>query len=187
MIKYQKQCEQFFINKQLHNQEYLKNIVENLSEKEFIDYANTLINEYYNYNQNIIKEYENYNNNKKIFLNIYENVYHQFIFNVDIYQKKLKEWHNYQQQQNYQKSLIIEINNETIIAEKCIDVLWSGWECDDKIWLVKHNNEMKLVTSNHGEKIFVDTSFLQNKIEEYQHAINQSNELINTVKSFNTN
>ena len=43
------------------------------------------------------------------------------------------------------------MNKDFVILDEC-DVLWSGWESDDKMWLVMDCGSLKLMTTDHGSK-----------------------------------
>ncbi len=50
-------------------------------------------------------------------------------------------------------------------------VYYSGWECDDKAWVVEKDGKHVLVTTNHGGHVEGDVEFLQSKLKEYEDAI----------------
>ena len=54
-------------------------------------------------------------------------------------------------------------------------------ECDDKAWLVNDDGKMRIIVSDHGHKYFTDKSFLEQKIKEYQSAIEETNEVLNQL------
>ena len=54
------------------------------------------------------------------------------------------------------------------------DVLWAGWECDSLAWVTKKEGENVLITTDHGCRKITDKSFLENKIKEYEEAIEKS-------------
>lgn len=68
-------------------------------------------------------------------------------------------------------------------AEKAIDVLWSGWECDHTAWVVTMDGQKKLVASDHGHQKVVDASFLKERIEAYQKAIDESRALLSYLEA----
>lgn len=70
-----------------------------------------------------------------------------------------------------EKDLHIEVDGKSFKAIDVVDVYWTGWECDNRAWVVIDDGVKKLVTSNHGYKSFTDISFLQDKIKEYEEAI----------------
>lgn len=65
------------------------------------------------------------------------------------------------------------MNKDFVILDEC-DVLWSGWESDDKMWLVMDCGSLKLMTTDHGSKYFEDKSFIEGKIREYEAVIEKS-------------
>ena len=82
-----------------------------------------------------------------------------------------------------EKSKIIEVNGKTFKALEVIDVLWAGWESDDKAWLVNDDGVLKLVASNHGTLHFTGKEFLEEKINEYQLAIENSKKLLSILNN----
>lgn len=50
-------------------------------------------------------------------------------------------------------------------------VLWAGWECDDKAWVIDQGAQRVLVTTNHGSQEKGNVELLRGKIREYQQAI----------------
>jgi len=76
------------------------------------------------------------------------------------------------------KELEIVVGGDKYTAVDMCEVLWSGWECDEKIWVVNKGGQFKLVGSDHGEKYFVDESFLTERIQAYEAAIESSKRLL---------
>ncbi len=117
----------------------------------------------------------------KSYQEIYNNVFNEKLKTYEIYQKKLNELHESIKQEQYQNSLKVTVDGKDFVAEKVIDVFWSGWECDDKAWLVNDDGQKRIVVSDHGHKYFTDKSFLEQKIKEYQSAIEETNEVLNQL------
>lgn len=117
----------------------------------------------------------------KSYQEVYNNVFNEKLKTYEIYQKKLNELHESIKQEQYQNSLKVTVDGKDFVAEKVIDVFWSGWECDDKAWLVNDDGKMRIIVSDHGHKYFTDKSFLEQKIKEYQSAIEETNEVLNQL------
>lgn len=123
--------------------------------------------------QNFLKEYKD----------IYDSTIQKYLENNLIYQKKCEELKQYFAYENEQKKLELEYNGKKIKAEKVIDVLWAGWECDDKVWLIKEDNKKKIIATNHGSPYIADANFLKEKLKEYQKAIQETEELLKELEN----
>lgn len=99
----------------------------------------------------------------------------------EIYRRLTDAWRAEYEKNRYEESLNIEVDGVAFKALKRIDVLWQGWESDEYAWLVEDNGVKRIVMTNHGQHMFVDTAVLQNKIEMYQQAIEDSKQLIQDV------
>lgn len=54
-------------------------------------------------------------------------------------------------------------------------VLFEGWECDSKAWVVEDKKGKRWIeTTNHGSKCIATKEFLEDQIEFYQSAIDQT-------------
>ncbi len=84
-------------------------------------------------------------------------------------------------QEAQEAKLRVTIDGVQYRAEKAIDVLWCGWECDHTAWLVVINGERKLVGSDHGQQRVMDASFLEERIASYQRAIDESKTLLRSL------
>ncbi len=85
------------------------------------------------------------------------------------------------EQEAQEAKLRVTIDGVQYRAEKTIDVLWCGWECDHTAWLVVINGERKLVGSDHGQQRVMDASFLEERIVSYQRAIDESKTLLRSL------
>lgn len=61
---------------------------------------------------------------------------------------------------------------------KTIDVLHCGWESDSKAFLVETNEGNRLVMTDHGRAYFAKPEELHSKIEEYQQALKDSQDML---------
>ena len=57
----------------------------------------------------------------------------------------------------------------------------TGWECDNTAWVVVDNGVKKIVTSDHGTLSFTEKVFLEDKINEYKKAIEDTEKLLMLV------
>lgn len=64
---------------------------------------------------------------------------------------------------------------------KTIAVLHSGWECDEKAFLVETSEGNRLVMTNHGCAYFAKPEELHSKIEEYQQALKDTQEMLGMI------
>jgi hypothetical protein len=200
---YQKYCESFFLEENLDNEEKMIQQIAHLNSQEF---SNWTINIFQKYDQryeyiremikNIRKQYdfnplaenadwdkdpikeEKFQKTIGEYKDIHLLMAEKYIGNSLIYQQKNKELTEYLSLEMERKKLEVIIDNKTIIAEKVIDVLWSGWECDNYAWLIQEGNEKKVITTNHGAVYVADKNFLIEKIKEYQQAIKETEEML---------
>jgi hypothetical protein len=61
------------------------------------------------------------------------------------------------------------------------DVLWSGWASDNRGWVVKTGDKLKLVMSSHGKNQFVEAERLSGIIGDYKKAIIDTQKAIDIV------
>ena len=80
------------------------------------------------------------------------------------------------------ESLKVTVDGKDFVALERTDVLWSGWECDSGAWIVEDQGELKLVGSDHGEKIFVDASFLEERVKAYRDVIESSEKMLGMLR-----
>lgn len=199
-------CESFFKKDVFQSEESLFETIGKLSALEFKIWQTIIFTEY-NEKQNFIREIinkirisENFNVSEvgidwdkdpiikkehQVFIHSYRDIYNNVI-NAElekfkIYNQKNLELREYFVQEQYEKSLKITVDEKEFIAKKVIDVFWSGWECDDKAWLVNDNGENKIVVTDHGASYFTDKEFLINKIKEYEAAIKATQDMLNAL------
>lgn len=208
IIEYQAFCEDFFKQDMFASNEALAKVIAHLSAEDFNEWNLNLITQYdakYEVVRAMIKEMREKENfithfekidydeidwdkdpinkeeNKTLiatYRHVYEDVFDKEIKKFTIYLEKSTQLQEYFNQQTYERSLQVEVDDKEFVAEKVIDVFWSGWECDDKVWLVIDEGQKKIVASNHGETYFADKEFLEEKIKEYQKAISDTQDLL---------
>lgn len=194
--QYKKYCKSLFA--EYDSDETIAKKIENLDINEFYnwylevhlktDIAYKLISNWIS----LIRKSENYNfedeskdplkreENQKVF-NTYKKIcldVSEEFDNRNIIKEKLAEYHKYRAEKEYQDSLMIHVDGVLYKATEKCEVLWSGWECDNYVWLVNVDGKNKLVTSNHGAKMFVEKDFLEGKVKEYNEAIKNSEKLL---------
>lgn len=81
------------------------------------------------------------------------------------------------------KDAQVEFEGRTYPVMAKATVLWSGWESDNKAWVINKDGQPTLLTTNHGALEEAQASFLKEKIKEYQEAIEQSQALLNLLTS----
>ena len=67
-------------------------------------------------------------------------------------------------------------------------VMFSGWECDDRAWVMERPDGVRyLKTTNHGSPCVVDEKFFNGKLMEYEHAIWQTEKALELVREHKEN
>ena len=61
---------------------------------------------------------------------------------------------------------------------KKIKILYCDWGMDSCGYVVKDNAVNKIIVTNHGQPMVVDSSYLNAKIKEYEDAIEDTKEAI---------
>lgn len=61
-------------------------------------------------------------------------------------------------------------------------VMWSGWECDSKGWVVEYEGENHLIVTNHGGYQFGDAEFLDEKVGEYLEAVQKTTQALAMIR-----
>lgn len=91
------------------------------------------------------------------------------VFGEEFFEKFLGRMNDLQ---NVEKPIIVAgVSHQAV---KAFDVLYSGWECDGKGWIVKTDAGNKLVLSNHGSNYFAKPKELQDHIDNYRKTISES-------------
>lgn len=120
-------------------------------------------------------------NNQKLFQSykeVFEQVFDKNFQNLEVIQTLLGQWREHVLVQAQEQAKNVEVEGQQFKAIAMCDVLWAGWECDDKVWIVQHEGQNKLIASNHGSTYFAQKQFLEDKIKEYEQAIEQSRKLL---------
>lgn len=61
---------------------------------------------------------------------------------------------------------------------KKFKILYCGWEMDSCGYIVNDGAANKIIVTNHGQPMVVDSSYLDAKIKEYEDAIEDTKEAI---------
>ena len=204
--EYKERCECFFEEGVFHSEEALVKEIGSMSPIDFKDWQTKIFIKYARLNdtQKIIKdmrEEDGFDTNatnvdwekdpikkpqNKVIVELYRNIYgtamKEGLNNFKIYKEKAAELKEHFDKEQQNESLKINVNGKDFVAEKIIDVLWSGWESDGKAWLVNDNGVKRLVMSNHGTLAFTDKSVLEEKIQEYEKAMKDSKEILKSLE-----
>jgi hypothetical protein len=105
-------------------------------------------------------------------------VYQERYADIPAIQAKNVEYRAHEQAIALERKLTICIDGITYKAEKVIEVLWAGWECDSEAWLIKDGDTYKVATTDHGSHYFADKDFLMEKIAEYEKALRETKEFL---------
>jgi hypothetical protein len=123
--------------------------------------------------------------NRKVYTDynkVTNGVYTTRFENLLVVRAKDKEYRVHEAAIALEKSLTIKVDDVSYKAEKIIDVLWAGWECDSKAWLVKCGDTYKVVATNHGTYFFADQEFLLERIAEYEKALRSTKEFLVQIR-----
>jgi hypothetical protein len=119
--------------------------------------------------------------NRKVYTDynkVTNGVYTTRFENLLVVRAKDKEYRVHEAAIALEKSLTIKVDGVSYKAEKVIDVLWAGWECDSEAWLIKDGDTYKVATTDHGSHYFADKDFLLEKIAEYEKALRETKEFL---------
>ena len=119
--------------------------------------------------------------NRKVYTDynkVTNEVYTTRFENLPVVRAKDKEYRAHLAAIALEKSLTVKVDGVSYKAEKVIDVLWAGWECDSEAWLIKDSDTYKVVTTDHGSHYFADKDFLLEKIAEYEKALRETKEFL---------
>ena len=61
---------------------------------------------------------------------------------------------------------------------KSVNVLWSGWECDSRAWLIETDHGLELITTDHGSLVKADSGFLRDRLREYEEVLEKTREIV---------
>ena len=209
ITEYKNFCEEFFNKEIFSSNENLKSEIGHLAPLEFQEWIRSIETAYsvkYEFISDMLKNIRNkykfdHNSDNVIWendpikkakykniINSYKNIYFDTINSrfkdFSIYNEKVQELKSFNEQRAYEESLKIKVGEKEFVAEQIIDVLWSGWECDAKAWLVNDNGEKKIVVTDHGTPYFAEPNFLEEKIKLYQKTIEDTQ---NMLSNFNKN
>lgn len=82
-----------------------------------------------------------------------------------------------------ERDRFITVEDKQYEVVKKIEVLWSGWECDEYAYAVKTDTGIKLVISDHGAKMFAKSNFLEERINAYKSAMTETEEMLKLINS----
>lgn len=101
--------------------------------------------------------------------------YPEFIEKMAAYRQVLKE-------EQIEKDLHVTIEGVHYRAKQIIPVLWKGWEMDNIAWLIEVDGKLKLATSSHGVPMWAHSSFLEEKLKEYEEVVAATESAFNLLK-----
>ena len=111
----------------------------------------------------------------------YNQVFHYNFDGLSSVQEKRSQLHAEYEGRSLEQLLQVDIDDTQYKALATCEVLWAGWESDDRAWLIEVDGGRKLVTTNHGEPMFIDRQYLEDKIKEYQRTINETQKLLDML------
>jgi hypothetical protein len=117
------------------------------------------------------------------YMQAHDDIFAENVKRFPIYNKKETELNNYIVGESNRQKLAVIVDNKSFMAETVIDVLWAGWECDDRAWLVNDDGVLRVVATNHGEPYFVEPEFLKNKISEYKTALQKTEAMLERLEN----
>lgn len=68
----------------------------------------------------------------------------------------------------------VRVDGKDYKAIKAFDILYSGWECDGKGWIVQTDEGNKIVLTNHGQAYFAHEKELREHLSNYAKAISDT-------------
>lgn len=102
--------------------------------------------------------------------------YPEFVEKMQAHRQLLKD-------KQREKDLHISVDGVNYRATDIIPVMWQGWELDDKAWLVEVDGKFKIAASSHGDLSWVDASFLEDKLKEYEQVVAATKAALEKLKS----
>lgn len=187
---YKKQCESWFESVEFQSNEELTAIIGEMTPVEFSNWLEQLWETYYHnfevivYCRAEIRRSDSFDgtfNEVKEYTDTYYSVIEDGLSQYAIYSQKQQELTEYRARAEITRQLQVSVDGTSYVAEQVIDVLWSGWDCDSKAWLVNDNGAMRVVATNHGGTYFADAAFLNDKIAEYEHAIKETHMMLDRL------
>jgi hypothetical protein len=200
--KHKVSCESFFEVSPFNSEKDLTELINGMSLQEFTDWQYNLISDYRDNYQIIVDlvalirtglgqklNDENdpardpdYQQLIKKYRDVCESVFEAKYGGVQCVREKSKQCAEERRKLEQERMMTINVNGKKFKAIDICEVLWAGWECDSSIWVVVDEGISKLVTTDHGEAHFTEPSFLEEKISEYEKAIEDSRRLIELVR-----
>ncbi len=200
--KHKLSCESFFEVSPFNSEKELTELITGMSLQEFTDWQYNLISDYRDnykeivdlvaliragFDQKLNEENDpardpDYQQLIKKYRVVCEDVFEAKYAGVKCVKEKYEQCVEERKLLEQEKKLSVNVNNKNFKAIDVCDVFWSGWECDSSVWVVVDEGVPKLVTTNHGSYHFTEPSFLEEKIREYEKAIEDSRRLLELVR-----
>ena len=121
-------------------------------------------------------------NEEKFSVNYFYKICSSQLLNVNIFRDNENAIEEFiaqkARQEDFQRRSKVKFNQEEHQSLMHTDVLWAGWELDYTAWIIQENGKNILLTSDHGEIKETDKKFLQDKIKEYELAIENSKKML---------
>ena len=194
-VHYRHRCRSFFAGQFVSD--ILEKEVSKMSLDEFLAFDREFLQAYYDFTKHTVREVvrgmrdaygegalqdPDFGELVDLYHRVRNDVYRNNYSDVGEVAKKFAELDHIRQMEQRAQELIVTVDDKTFQALDTCEVLWSGWESDDRVWVVDDDGVKKLVTSNHGSEYFTDPSFLEDRIAEYEEAIQNSRRLLNLLK-----
>ena len=194
IVKYRHHCKSFFVGQFVSD--ILEKQVFKMKQDEFRTFDREFIQAYYDYTTPTIREVvremrdaygegaledQDFGELVHLYHRVRNDVYRNNYSDLGEVAKKFAELDHIRQMEQRAKELTVTIDGKTFQAIDTCEVLWSGWEGDDRVWVIEDDGVKKLVASSHGSKHFTDPSFLEDRIAEYEMAIENSRRLLNLL------
>lgn len=193
-VHYRHRCRSFFAGQFVTD--ILEKEVSKMTLDEFLAFDREFLQAYYDFTKHTVREVvremrdaygegalqdPDFGELVDVYHDVRNRVYRENYSDLGEVAKKFAELDNIRQMEQRAKELTVTIDAKTFQAIDTCEVLWSGWEGDDRVWVVEDDGVKKLVASSHGSKHFTDPSFLEDRIAEYEMAIENSRRLLNLL------
>ena len=195
IVNYRHRCKSFFVGQFVSD--ILEKEVSKMTLDEFLAFDREFLQAYYDFTIPTIREVvremrgaygegalqdPDFGELVDVYHDVMNRVYHENYSDLGEVVKKFAELDNIRKMEQRAKELTVTVDDQTFQAIDTCEVLWSGWESDDRVWVVEDDGVKKLVASSHGSTHFIDHRYLENKIAEYEEAIENSCRLLNLLK-----
>lgn len=70
---------------------------------------------------------------------------------------------------------------------KSIDVLWPGWECDPRAWLIETDEGLEILTTKYGKIVKIDCEFLIERINFYKNVVKETEWVLEKMRGYDEN